>query len=368
MTRQFWTIDTPAKIGAVNSARALSRLERMAGFVRESARIARATASIAMAAGHGWQFPAHVSFLKYDQRLETESPANRQTHPDGSQSGMNDNPGRNGRNGGRNTASAAQLIRPFAAGAKALRATARVAHGIRGNEVATAMARVKDSDGASDGELRGRPGGRANAWHRTAAKVDAGGRLPREIQQLSLAAGALPRVERSLESGSSAWASFTAARRATESGLKSSSGFAERAHHAIKVAQTMVVAATESSPRSDAGRVSSRSRGSLEAERAASAGAGFLASARTASSIRAVIPPANLSQREFAEPPGKARGPNNSSVRTGITINSSPTVVINGPAAGGNVERDALGALRAHREELFNQLKRESARRERAQF
>jgi hypothetical protein len=98
------------------------------------------------------------------------------------------------------------------------------------------------------------------------------------------------------------------------------------------------------------------------------AGAGILASDRMASSIRAVIPPASLSQREFAEPSGNARGGNSSSVRTGITINSSPTVVINAPAAGGNIERDAIGALRAHREELFTQLKRESARRERAQF
>lgn len=87
-----------------------------------------------------------------------------------------------------------------------------------------------------------------------------------------------------------------------------------------------------------------------------------------ASSIRAVIRPPNLSQREFAELSGNARGPNNSSVGAGIIINSSPTVVINASAAGGSVEREAIGALRAHREELFNQLKRESARRERAQF
>jgi hypothetical protein len=87
-----------------------------------------------------------------------------------------------------------------------------------------------------------------------------------------------------------------------------------------------------------------------------------------ASSIHAVMPPANLSQREFAEPSGNARGGNNSGARAGITINSSPTVVINAPTAGGNIARDAIGALRAHREELFNQLKRESARRERAQF
>lgn len=87
-----------------------------------------------------------------------------------------------------------------------------------------------------------------------------------------------------------------------------------------------------------------------------------------ASSIRGVVPPPNLSQREFAEPSGNARGPSSSGVGAGIVINSSPTVVINAPAAGGNVERDVIGALRAHREELFDQLKRESARRERAQF
>jgi len=43
--------------------------------------------------------------------------------------------------------------------------------------------------------------------------------------------------------------------------------------------------------------------------------------------------------------------------------------VINGATAGGgDAQRDVIGALRAHREELFDQLKRESARRERAQF
>jgi hypothetical protein len=368
MTRQFWTIGAAAKIGRANSARALSQLERMAGFVRESVRTARVTASIARASGHDWQFPAQVPFLEYDHRLATESLATRQTRDNGSQSRIGGDSSRNKTSRAKNTASAAQSIRTFVAGAKALSAPSRIRGSVRGDEAATAMERPKDSEGASDGELRGGPSGRANAWHRTAAKGDAGGRWPREIEQLSLAAGALARVEGSLESGSAAGAISTAGRRATESGLKRSSDFADRAHRAAEVAQTMVVAATESSPKSGAGRVSSRSQGSHEAERAALAGAGFHASVRTASAIRAVIPPANLSQREFVEPSGIARGPYNSSVRTGITINSSPTVVINGPAAGGNVERDAIGALRAHREELFNQLKRESARRERAQF
>lgn len=364
MARQSRTIDTPAETSGSKSARALSHLDRMAGIAGESIRTARATASIATAANHRWQLPAHASFLKYDNRPETGSLANRETHADGSESRLNDNPGKDGSK----TPSAAQLIRTFAAGARALNATARVSDGIGGSEAATSMARLKEPEGAIDGESRGRRGGHANAWHRTAARVDVGGRLSRENRELSLAMDALSRIERSVESGSAAWAISTAGRRATVSGLKSSSDFAEQAHRANEVAQTMVVANAESSPRSDAGRVSSRSGGSLEAGRVAFAGAGILASDRMASSIRAVIPPANLSQREFAEPSGNARGPNNSSVRTGITINSSPTVVINAPAAGGNVERDAIGALRAHREEMFNQLKRESARRERAQF
>ena len=367
MAKQSRPIDTPAKSGGSKPARALSQLDRMGGFAGEGIRTARAAASIAMAAGHRWQLPAHASLLKYDQRLETGSLANIESHTDGSESRLNDTPDRDGRNGGRKTASAGQLIRTFAAGARALNTTVRVSDGIGSNEPGTSMARLKDRDGAIDGESRGKRGGHANAWHRTAARVDAGGRLSREIGELSLAKDALSRVERSVESGSAAWATPTASRLATDSGLKSPSDFAERTRRAIEVARRMVVANTESSARSDAARVSSRSRESLEAERVAFAGTGFLASVRMASSIRAVIPPANLSQREFAEPSVNARGPNNSSVRTGITINSSPTVIINAPAAGGNVARDAIGALRAHREELFNQLKRESVRRERAQ-
>jgi hypothetical protein len=368
MARQSRTIDTPAKTRGSNSAAALSHLERMAGFVGESSRTARAAASIARAAGHRLQLRVHASLLEYAHRPETESFANRRTPADAFQSRLDNNPSRDEMDNARRTASPAELIRRFTAGARALNANARVRNGIGSSEAATSMARLKDPDAAIDGESRGGRDGRANAWHRTTASVDAGDRVSRKIRYLSLATDALSRVERSVESGSGAWAISNGGRRATESGLKASSDFAEQAHRANEVAQTMVVANAASSPRSAAGRVSSRSRGSLEAERVAFAGTGILASDRMASSIRAVIPPANLSQREFAEPSGNARGPNSSSVRTGITINSSPTVVINAPAAGGNVERDAIGALRAHREELFNQLKRESARRERVQF
>ena len=61
MARQSRTIDTPAEISGSKAAGALSHLDRMAGLVEESIRLARATASIAMAAGHRWQLPAHAS-------------------------------------------------------------------------------------------------------------------------------------------------------------------------------------------------------------------------------------------------------------------------------------------------------------------
>jgi hypothetical protein len=97
------------------------------------------------------------------------------------------------------------------------------------------------------------------------------------------------------------------------------------------------------------------------------AGRGMLANVPIARSTRGMTPPSNVSRREFAQPSGNARVSGEGSGRSGITINSSPTVVING-SGGGAVPHDVIGALRAHREELFDQLKRESARRERAQF
>lgn len=84
-----------------------------------------------------------------------------------------------------------------------------------------------------------------------------------------------------------------------------------------------------------------------------------------ASSVRAISRLEIVHARELAHSSSR---PNDSKARQEITINSSPTVVINATAAGSSVRRDVIEALRAHREELFDQLKRESARRERAQF
>jgi hypothetical protein len=88
----------------------------------------------------------------------------------------------------------------------------------------------------------------------------------------------------------------------------------------------------------------------------------------SAASIRGLTPLPNLSQPEFASPIRSVRDRGHGASNSSINFNSSPTVVINATAAGSNLQRDVLSALRSHRDELFDQLKRESARRERAQF
>ena len=82
-------------------------------------------------------------------------------------------------------------------------------------------------------------------------------------------------------------------------------------------------------------------------------------------STRALAGLQTFHARELAHPFSK---PNQGNRTQKITINSSPTVVINAAAPGSNVRHEVIEALRAHRDELFDQLKRESARRERAQF
>jgi hypothetical protein len=156
--------------------------------------------------------------------------------------------------------------------------------------------------------------------------------------KLPIAMEALARTERSVESGNIARAIVTAPR-------------------------GLVVTPLENS------QLSRRMTAGLDVGRAMPTATRAIDAARAASSIHGVVPPANLSQRTFAEPSGGNRGRDNRSGGAGITINSSPTVVINGRnSGGGDAQRDVLSALRAHREELFDQLRRESARRERAQF
>jgi hypothetical protein len=114
----------------------------------------------------------------------------------------------------------------------------------------------------------------------------------------------------------------------------------------------------------NAGRAS-RIAEDFEAKGTSNLHADLRANLNVASSVRAISRIRNVHARELAHLSSK---PTDDNARREITINSSPTVVINATAAGSNVRHDVIEALRAHREELFDQLKRESTRRERAQF
>ena len=92
----------------------------------------------------------------------------------------------------------------------------------------------------------------------------------------------------------------------------------------------------------------------------------YLAASRGARS--SMVAPAVLSLPEFAEPMRGVYGQESRNAAGSITINSTPTVVINASERSGDVERQVIAALRAHRDELFDQFKRESVRRERMEF
>src|ERR1700722_2545152 len=195
---------------------------------------------------------------------------------------------------------------------------------------------IRDGKTVSDGSGSGSGGGlgsretddqikparAGSGWYRATAIVNAGARVFRQLPELS---------------------------RANMGGVTSD---------ARKHVARMLASNTKSSR---------RARESDTTGRASFADTGVLGKVRVAPSIRGVMPPSGVSTREFARPLSDVPVSNNGSGRAAITIHSSPTVVINS-AAGGAVQHDVIGALRAHREELFDQLKRESARRERAQF
>src|SRR5258708_37213271 len=72
---------------------------------------------------------------------------------------------------------------------------------------------------------------------------------------------------------------------------------------------------------------------SLEARRGSFAGTGIPANVRIARSIRRVTPPANVSQREFAQPSGNMHVSNDAGGRGGMPVNLSPPSGVN--AGGG---------------------------------
>ncbi|HYL58624.1 MAG TPA: hypothetical protein VEU51_07105 [Candidatus Acidoferrales bacterium] len=82
----------------------------------------------------------------------------------------------------------------------------------------------------------------------------------------------------------------------------------------------------------------------------------------------AVVAPARIVTPRFADLPARGLERDSRGGTSAVTINSSPTVVVNCGEGRGDIEREVMNALRAHREELFDSLRREATRRERAQF
>jgi hypothetical protein len=276
MIRQSRIINASARAGGSKIAPALGGLERVSKVARESARMARAAASIALLGNSRWKVPAEGSLLKDKPVFEAGSYPGRGAARDSSRS-----------------SSASEL-------------------------------------GRSETDNRSTTARGGSGWNRATTMVNAGARASREIQELSRAMNALSRVQRSVDLGK-----------------------------------------TTSDSRKDATAMmatDARGRGrSHEAMQPPFVDAGVLANVRVAPSIRGAMPPTGISQREFARPSRDLGASTGGNGRSAITINSSPTVVINA-AVGGAVQQDVMGALRAHREEIFDQLKREPARRERAQF
>ena len=89
----------------------------------------------------------------------------------------------------------------------------------------------------------------------------------------------------------------------------------------------------------------------------------------TATSLEASILAApRIDRPEFAEPASVRPSRSAENPSGGISINSSPTVIIHGAQDSGDIERQVVEALRKHREQLFEQMKQEAARRERAVY
>ena len=337
MTKRSNTVNEAA------SARADGGFNRVAGLVRPSAEIARTTERLAKIARQ--QIPIAASALVPRIGAHPADQAGSESGPESNRDGVRRNPNQS------TSAEASRAIKGFAAKLKAIDAATRVG---------SSMGRV----GLASGTMTSIPSG-AKSFRETSDRESrwpedttggSRGRFAQMIQQSSSGIEGLTRMgngERRFGVGTDSI--FGKAR--VESGVarfeqgsgSSWSGLAGRAKRMLDGVGDFSIG-------------SEGSEGSVGKYLAASRASGWGAPRAS------MVAPASLSKPEFAEP---MRGVYGQEARNGpgsITINSTPTVVINAGDASGDVERQVIGALRAHRDELFDQFKRESVRRERAEF
>ncbi len=369
MTKRSQNDNIRRGLGESMSGRAYGGLSRVAGFVRASVEAARATDRLAMIARQEVPLAAHGLVPRTGRRAEMESVrgaltgrAGSQSYPEGEPLPM--------------SADTMRAIHGFASNVKALDAAARVGEGAIVSQAIDRMRRPiwrENSDGGS------RP-------PEMDTTVDSRGRFSRMIQQSSSGVQTLTRIRNSGRrfglggDPNSAKASTESGVGGTEQGSRLSSGelasgelawgdLAGRANRALGVVGRLSVGSGESSQGS--GRRFDRSRTSSNFDRVLTSAGKYMSASRArgwSGPRGSMVAPASLSRPEFAEPMRGVYGQESRSRPAAITINSTPTVVINAGEAPGDVERQVIGALRAHREELFDQFKRESVRRERSQF
>jgi hypothetical protein len=322
-------------------------LRRVTGFVGASAAVARATGWLAKIAP---QIAARGIVTRTGRTADPESVRAGLEVRAGSQSHPEDRAPRAGSGGDIHSANAMMAIHEFASIAKTLDAA------------------VRTSVSAVVGGAVRRP--EEGSRRETDAGNNAGERFSRMIQQSSSGMQELTRIGSSERgSGLRGDRSFGAAGTEQQSTL-SWNDLAARVNRALGVVGRLSGENGESSR--GVGPRFERSRTSSEVDRVLTSAGKYIATSRargwSGGPRASMFAPASFSRPKFAEPMRGVYGQESRSTAGAITINSTPTVVVNGSESSSDVERQVIGALRAHREELFDQFTRESVRRERTQF
>ena len=324
-----------------------SGLSRVAGFVRASVEAARATDRLAKLTRQHISVAAHALVPRTGHSVEKESAPADLPSRSGSESRAEGNSPRIESGEDLHAAAAMSAIHKFAVNVKALDAMVRVVH-------RAGVGKTADQNRRANADISREDSNRENRSLAIDSAVESRGRSFRMIEQSLSGIETLTRIQ---DGG-----------RATSTGQKSKLSWGDpagRAERALGIAGRLAIG-SEKSPGEPGARFE---RGNFDS---VIASAGKYMSVSRARGWRrptgSMVAPASFSRSEFAEPMRGVYGQESRSTPGAITINSTPTVVINPGEAAGDVERQVIGALRAHREELFDQFKRESIRRERAQF
>ena len=324
------------------SARADRGFNRVAALVRASAELARVTDRFAKIARPQIQIEASALVPRIESRQEMKDSGSK-SHA-GSQSPRKENRDGSGRSSPQSMrADAIHAIDGFATKLKAIGAMTRVRENVLVGE-ATDRASLASSI-SSHSKLSGE-----SSSHESRRREDTTGSsrssFARMVEQSSLGRKALTQMHSSERRFGLSNDSISGGVPRLEKGSGSSwGGLAGRSKRLLEGVGGFSIGGDEGSRRS-VGK--------------------YVAASRAARS--SMVAPASLSRPEFAEPMRGVYGQESRNTPGSITINSTPTVVINASEASGDVERQVVEALRAHRDELFDQFKRESVRRERAEF